>query len=166
MPPIDLSISIADVVIRLTAAMLIGMVLGVNRDLNDKPAGLRTHSLVTIGSALLTLVSISFASMQDNVDSGAIGRVAQGIVTGIGFLGAGVILQGESPKNVRGLTTAASIWLSASLGIACGAGQWPAALITLVLTLFVLSAGGPIERAIYRRWRQKRMPLPLDELEP
>jgi putative Mg2+ transporter-C (MgtC) family protein len=150
---VDTTLTLQEVLLRLGVAMLVGATLGINRDLRDKPAGLRTLSLVTLGSSLLTIVSIEFAVMSQPMDVGALSRVAQGIITGIGFLGAGVILRGESPASVQGLTTAASIWLAACLGIACGAGQWVLALIALALTMFVLVLGGVVEEAIYRRVR-------------
>jgi len=154
MNPIDSTITLGDVAIRLGIAMFIGGIIGVNRDLRGKPAGVRTLGLVSIGAALLTIVSIAFGHMQGAVDPGAVSRVAQGIITGIGFLGAGVILRGQSEQDVHGLTTAASVWLSACLGIACGAGQWRAALVGLAITLFVLIVGGPIEQLFYQRWHR------------
>ena len=165
---------VVSIVFRLGAATLIGCVLGINRDLRGKPAGLRTHALVALGSALVTVTAIQLAYAGGAVDGGAVLRAVQGIIAGVGFLGGGVILRGGaddamtgrvagSPplrtggggghhrKEVRGLTTAASVWVAACLGIACGAGQWPSAVIALVLTLFVLVAGGPIEGAVHRR---------------
>jgi putative Mg2+ transporter-C (MgtC) family protein len=154
MQPIDTLISPRDIVLRLAAAMLVGSILGINRDLRDKPAGLKTHGLVTIGAAMLTMVSISFAAMSASIDGGTISRVAQGIITGIGFLGAGVILRGESGQSVHGLTTAASVWIAACFGIACGAGQWRVAITALIMSLVILIAGGPVERSIYRFWHR------------
>lgn len=150
---------ILSVVVRLGAATLIGCALGINRDLRDKPAGLRTHGLVALGSALATVTSIQLAYANGTLDGGAVIRAVQGIIAGVGFLGGGVILRGSDAdtvepghhrKKVRGLTTAASIWVAAALGIACGAGQWPSALIALGFTLLVLIAGGPLEGAIHR----------------
>ena len=153
MEPIATLITPRDIVLRLGAAMLVGAVLGVNRDLRNKPAGLKTHSLVTI--ALLTMISISFAAMSPTIDGGVISRVAQGIITGIGFLGAGVILRNESGQSVQGLTTAATVWIAACFGIACGAGQWRVVITALILTLLVLILGNPIEKGIYRLWHRQ-----------
>jgi len=153
--PFDTSVSFLDVVLRLGAAMLVGAILGINRELRNKPAGLKTHSLVSLGSALLTLVSVSFATMTGAVDGSTLSRVVQGIITGIGFLGAGVIMRGESGHTVQGLTTAASVWLAACLGIACGAGQWSLAATAFVATLLILVVGDPVERAIVRRWQRR-----------
>jgi putative Mg2+ transporter-C (MgtC) family protein len=147
-------ISSRDIIVRLAVAMLIGAILGVNRDLRDKPAGLKTLGLVTVGSAVLTLVSLSFATMAGNVDPTTLARVTQGIITGIGFLGAGVILRREHEENIQGLTTAASIWLSAALGIVCGVGQWRLAATGLAVALILLVVGGPVEQAIHRRWHR------------
>jgi putative Mg2+ transporter-C (MgtC) family protein len=155
MEPIATQISPRDIVLRLGAAMLVGAILGINRDLRNKPAGLKTHSLVTIGAALLTMISISFAAMSATIDGGVISRVAQGIITGIGFLGAGVILRNESGQSVQGLTTAATVWIAACFGIACGAGQWRVVITALILTLLVLILGDPVEKAIYRLWHRK-----------
>ena len=150
---------IVSVVVRLGVATLIGCALGINRDLRDKPAGLRTHALVALGSALATVTSIQLAYANGALDGGAVIRAVQGIVAGVGFLGGGVILHvsgtedgepGHHRKRVRGLTTAASVWVAAALGIACGAGQWPTAVVALAFTLLVLVAGGPVEAAIHR----------------
>ena len=152
METIASSFTATDVALRIAIAMLVGAVLGINRDLRDKPAGLKTHSLVTMGSAMLTMVSIAFASATGQVDPGTLSRVTQGIITGIGFLGAGVIMRGETPRSVQGLTSAATIWVAACLGIACGAGQWVIVGAAFASTLVVLVLGDPIEQAIYRRW--------------
>lgn len=139
-----------EILLRLASAAIIGAALGINRDLSGKPAGLRTHALVTLGSAFLAMMGLSL-ELNGPVNSGAMSRVVQGICAGIGFLGGGVILRDETRRNVHGLTTAASIWVASSLGIACGAGFWWGALIALCFTLLVLIFGGPIEAAIHRR---------------
>src|SRR5512146_361197 len=137
----------SDLALRLTAAMLVGGAIGLNRDLRGKPAGVRTHALVSLGSAVVTAIAADVGGATSDV--AAVSRVMQGIITGIGFLGAGVILHRDQGR-VRGLTTAASIWVVAALGIACGvADWWPVALGT-GLTLLVLMTGGPLERAVHR----------------
>lgn len=138
-----------DILLRLTVATLAGCILGLDRELRDKPAGLRTHALVALGSALVTVTAFGLTNGA-NVD--AVSRVIQGIIAGVGFLGAGAILKGASRDGVTGLTTAASIWLVASLGIACGSGHWLAVLITLVLALIVLIAGAPVEGFLRARF--------------
>jgi putative Mg2+ transporter-C (MgtC) family protein len=134
--------------IRITAALTCGVVLGINRDLRHKAAGVRTHGLVAIGSALAVLAPLAVAP--DNGD--AMSRVMQGLLTGIGFLGAGVIIHHERHKRVQGLTTAASIWVSSVLGLCCGTGHFILAGIALVAVLFVLIAGGPLERSIEKHF--------------
>src|SRR6266446_127475 len=109
-----------EVILRLAAAMLIGGALGVDREVRGKPAGLRTHALVAMGAALATISAIQFAGPADRA---AVTRVIQGIVAGVGFLGGGAILRARGQDEVHGLTTAATIWLVAAIGIACGGGQ-------------------------------------------
>jgi putative Mg2+ transporter-C (MgtC) family protein len=150
MIPLSLSVSLQEVVLRLGAALLVGALLGLNRELKDKPAGLKTHSLVSLGAAILTLVGISFAASSMMLGGDAISRVVQGIITGIGFLGGGVILRDDSKRTVYGLTTAATIWLAACLGIACGAGQWGITVVATVAVLIVLLVGEPVERQVRR----------------
>ena len=138
---------------RLGGAVLAGAILGVNRDLHRKPAGLRTHALVCLGSAVVVVI---VASMTD-AGADAVSRVIQGVVTGVGFIGAGVILHHDTEHRVEGLTTAASIWLAAALGVACGSGHWITVLLALALTLGVLVFGGPIERRC-ERWLRRDEP--------
>ncbi len=143
----------AEVARRLVVAMLIGCALGINRDLRNKPAGLRTHALVSLGSALIVIASIVVAHTVTPPDAGSVLRTVQGVMTGIGFLGGGVILRDRETQSVTGLTTAATIWISACLGLTCGAGQWRVALLAVAITLVVLIFGGPVEQAIYARLR-------------
>ena len=138
---------------RLGSAVLAGAILGVNRDLHRKPAGLRTLALVCLGSAVVVVIVESMP--QAGAD--AVSRVIQGVVRGVGFIGAGVILHHDTEHRVEGLTTAASIWLAAALGVACGSGHWITVLLALALTLGVLVFGGPIERA-FERWLRKGKP--------
>lgn len=147
-PPIPLN----DLALRLGLALAFGAVIGLNRELLDKPAGMKTHSLVALGAAVLTVVGTTFTGTGGGLNGDAVSRVVQGVITGIGFLGAGVILRSESGRSVHGLTTAATVWLSACIGVACGAGLIRVALVAMVATLLVLILGGPLERAIYRRW--------------
>ena len=131
------------IVSRIAAAVVVGAMLGINRDLRHKPAGLRTHGLVSIGAALVVLVAIESGANADGVS-----RVLQGLITGIGFLGAGVIIHHEASRRVQGLTTAASVWVAASLGAACGLGLYTLVLVAVFAALLVLVTGGPIERAM------------------
>jgi putative Mg2+ transporter-C (MgtC) family protein len=142
---------LTETAVRLGIAVLVGGVLGINRELHHKSAGLRTHALVSLGSALAVVTILSVV----NPDANAVSRVIQGLVTGVGFIGAGVILHHEGDHRVIGLSTAATIWVAAALGIACGSGHWTTALVALVLALAVLAFGGPIERACDRMFGRR-----------
>ncbi len=133
-----------DIAMRLGAAALVGAALGLNRDLHGKPTGVRTLGLVGLGSALAVL------SLDEG--SGDASRIIQGIVTGVGFLGAGVILRSNEGRQVHGLTTAACVWLTACVGAACAAAQWRVIMIGVGLVFLILMLGGPFEKAIHRRW--------------
>ncbi|MFL6590948.1 MAG: MgtC/SapB family protein [Chthoniobacterales bacterium] len=135
------------IVLRLGAALLLGSILGLNRELHGKAAGLRTHALVCLGAAVATLVALG--PLDRSADPNAVSRVVQGILTGVGFLGAGVILR-DPMGHVTGLTTAATIWICAVLGIVCGLGYWWLLCIAAVITAFVLLLGRPIERLAER----------------
>ncbi|HCF28000.1 MAG TPA: hypothetical protein DEV81_12535 [Cyanobacteria bacterium UBA11049] len=125
---------------RLSMALLIGAIVGLERQIRHKPAGLRTHMLVSFGAALFVLIPLQISTAQEGRD--AISRVIQGVAAGIGFLGAGEILHESQSSNlaqVRGLTSAAAIWVCAALGIAAGCGLWQMGLIGAALSLLVLS---------------------------
>ena len=134
------------IAMRLALSVFVGGVIGLDRDLHRKPAGIRTHALVSLGTALMVILVMPPG--EDNAHRyDALSRVIQGALTGIGFLGAGVILRDPEMRHVSGLTTAATIWLTALLGIACGAGLYVPVLITMVLGGLVVTFGGGIERA-------------------
>jgi len=142
-----------EISLRLGIATLTGAVVGLNRELRGKPAGLRTNALVSLGAALLIVGGIGITSGADSVhQADVISRMMQGIITGIGFLGAGVILRDTSGTQVHGITTAATIWLTATLGMLCGAGLWEMALLGAGLTLVILILGKPLERFIHRKF--------------
>jgi len=139
-----------EVGLRLLAATLIGSGIGLDREVRRKPAGLRTHALVSLGAALLTVVTVRIGATAMETDHlAAVSRVIQGIIAGVGFLGGGAILKSEH-EMVHGLTTAASIWLVATLGIACGAGQWAAALVACIMALLILTVGSRVEAMVHR----------------
>jgi putative Mg2+ transporter-C (MgtC) family protein len=137
----------SEIVLRLGAATLAGGAIGLNRDLHGKPIGLRTLGLVGLATAMVVLLSNQSADPARISD--ATSRVIQGILTGIGFLGAGVIVRAEHHFRIRGLTSAASTWLTACVGIACGAGHWRVVVVSLVLAFTVLTTGGRIERGLH-----------------
>ncbi len=135
-----------DVTLRLVFAVAAGAIIGLNRWLYHKPAGLGTHGLVALGSALAAIV----ATRIPGADAAAASRVIQGIVTGVGFIGAGVIMRENSAQQVHGLTTAASIWASAILGIACGISDYAIGATGLILALIILVVSKPLEEALDR----------------
>ena len=125
---------------RLLTAMILGALVGAQRESIGKPAGLRTHMLVSMGAALFVL-----APLEAGMELDGISRVIQGIVTGIGFIGAGAILKLQEKREIEGLATAAGIWMTAAIGIAAGLGRWGLALVSTVLTWITLSVIGKIE---------------------
>jgi putative Mg2+ transporter-C (MgtC) family protein len=129
------SIGYLDVFLRLGAAVVAGAIIGFDREVREKPAGLRTLTLVSLGSAVFTLTALDHAA--DGTS-----RVIQGIVTGVGFLGAGTIIRGQTEHSVRGLTTAASIWLAAAIGVACAQAFWALVLSASAFGLLVLALEG------------------------
>jgi len=135
---LDLALQI-DLAVRLLVAAALGAGIGFEREIHDHPAGMRTHLLVALGSAAFTELSIyGFAGITAPGVAAAVdpSRVAAQIVTGIGFLGAGAIL--KYGTSVRGLTTAASLWMTAAIGMAAGAGQWVIAVVGTLITVFSL----------------------------
>ncbi|CAM4056543.1 putative Mg(2+) transport ATPase [compost metagenome] len=126
---------LTQVTVRLIMAALLGAVLGFERELKGKAAGVRTHMLVALGAALFVLVP-----RMAGADDAALSRVVQGIVAGIGFLGAGTILKGhdQDAGHVKGLTTAAGLWMTAAIGVAAGMGREATAVISTLLALLVL----------------------------
>jgi len=125
---------------RLFTAMILGAFVGAQRESSGKPAGLRTHMLVSMGAALFVL-----APLEAGMELDGMSRVIQGIVTGIGFIGGGAILKLQEKREIEGLTTAAGIWMTAAIGIAAGLGRWGLALVSTVLTWITLSVIGKIE---------------------
>jgi putative Mg2+ transporter-C (MgtC) family protein len=139
----------SEIILRLGVATLAGGAIGLNRDLHGKPIGLRTLGIVSLAAAVVVLLSTQGNEAARLSD--ATSRVIQGILTGIGFLGAGVIFRTEGHVRVRGLTSAACTWLTACVGIICGAGQWRIVAVALALTFLILAFGGPTERWLHRR---------------
>ena len=138
--------------LRLGLALLAGSILGLNRWLHHKSAGIRNHSLVAIGSTTAVMLIGDF--VQD--DAQAMSRVLQGLITGLGFLGAGVILHEQRSSKIHGLTTAASLWTCALVGAAFGAGKFMLGLLSIGAIFLALALGGPMEKLISRLTGIKR----------
>lgn len=136
--------------VRLAVATVLGGVIGLDREITQKPAGLRTHALVSLGSALMTVTALHLSGGDPTLHVDATSRVIQGMIAGIGFIGGGVILHKDG-RDVKGLTTAATIWVAAALGVSCGIGRWPIALGAVVIALLVLVAGRGFESALHKR---------------
>jgi putative Mg2+ transporter-C (MgtC) family protein len=133
------------VVIRLVASALLGAVIGFQREQAGKPAGIKTHILAALGTTVFVLACSGYGMNSDGLS-----RVIQGITTGIGFLGAGAILKLDEKRDIKGLTTAASIWISAAIGVAVGLGGLGLALLATLLTLIVLAVLGSMELRIFK----------------
>jgi putative Mg2+ transporter-C (MgtC) family protein len=133
-----------DLMLRLLLAAGLGAVIGIEREYRQKPAGLRTNMLIAVGAALFTILSIRIGEPAGSVD-----RIAAQIVTGIGFIGGGAILR--SGHTVQGMTTAATIWVNAAIGMTAGAGHFQLAFEATALTLVVLAILPPVENYFERR---------------
>lgn len=135
---------IVDVTVRLLAATGAGIAIGTNRELRGKPTGVRTLGIVALGSALIMIAAPRFAPA-------AISGALQGILTGVGFIGAGVILRDAKGGEIQGLTTAATVWLTAAIGIVCGLGDWVLSFLGVTIALLLLVLGLPFEQWLRRR---------------
>jgi len=138
-------VNLFSTIIRLSLAFILGGVIGLEREKKGVSAGLRTHILVTVGAALVMLTSLyiygNYQGEGGNIDPG---RIAAGVITGIGFLGAGTIIR--SKEGIHGLTTAASIWVSAAIGLAVGCGYFSAAIIVTGASYLALSLLKKLEK--------------------
>lgn len=137
-PPTEL-----EIISRLVIALILGSLIGLERELKHMPAGLRTHALVALGSSLFTVISLSFFDVSDSA------RIAAGVVTGIGFIGGGAIFRSED--RIKGLTTAADLWLAAAVGVAVGIGFFIPAVVTVVLAMLTLIVGGTLEKKALKK---------------
>jgi len=141
-----------EILLRLGIAALAGGVIGLDRDLHGKPVGVRTLGIVSIGSAMIVIAG---AHLSPTPDGNEVSRVIQGLITGIGFLGAGVIVHQKDSAVTLGLTTAACIWLTSVIGIVCGLADWRLLVISQALIFLILVLGGPIEKAVHKWWDNK-----------
>lgn len=134
------------VLIRLIAATILGAAIGYERETAGKAAGLRTHVLVTLGTCVFVLAGLGYGMNSDGLS-----RVIQGIVTGIGFIGAGSILKLDDERRIHGLTTAAGIWMAAAVGVAVGLGELGLAILATIVSLIVLIVLKKLEPANHER---------------
>lgn len=132
---------VTQVIIRIIAAILLGGIIGIEREWTGKPAGIRTHILVSLGTTIFVI-----GSSLGGLTPEGLSRVIQGIITGIGFIGAGSILKLDEKRDIKGLTTAASIWVTCSIGVVIGLGEVGLAIIVAVLTFIVLTLVFSIEK--------------------
>lgn len=142
----ETELPLADLALRLGAASLAGMILGIEREWRQKPAGLRTNMLVSLAAAAFTIISFELFHTSIEISPNSTGdpiRVIEGVVAGVAFLGAGVIIQ--SRGDVRNLTTGATIWMSGATGLACGGGFFIVAGLLVALSLIILVAIGLLE---------------------
>ncbi len=151
--PLNPSIDLADLGLRLIAAVVVGAVIGLDREWRGKPVGVRTLALVALGAALVCITTVHLRVLDGHPE--AISRVVQGVVegvmTGIGFLGAGAVLRYRARGVGGGLTTAATVWVTAALGIACALASWRVVAVGVGLTLVVLILLHPIDIWIEHR---------------
>ena len=145
-----------EILLRLCVATIAGMVVGINRDIHNKPIGMRTLALVSLGSAIVILSGSVYEGL--HFDQDAVSRVVQGILTGLGFLGAGSILRGKDGTEVQGLTTAATVWIAAGLGITAGLGAWFITIAATIVTLILLTYGTRLERRLIRIFGRSNEP--------
>ncbi len=147
--------------IRLLVAVMLGALLGYDRERQDSAAGLRTHMLVALGAALMVI-----GAQQSGMDSADLSRVLQGIVAGIGFLGAGAIIKLNEKEQIKGLTTAATIWSTAAIGIAAGLGEAITAAVATLLALVILALLPRVERHIAHDKDGKRIARDSENEDP
>jgi putative Mg2+ transporter-C (MgtC) family protein len=138
------------VLARLGVASVVGLAIGVNREVAGKPAGVKTHALVALGAALFAITPLMMVADDGRIDHPALTRVVQGIVAGVGFIGGGAILRRRADDEVEGITTASTIWLAAALGIAAAVGLWEVAVVGLALGLAILILGGLVDGLLRR----------------
>ena len=143
-------------VLGVVLAVVFGAAIGLEREISGKAAGLRTNVLICLGAAVFTIISRQMAGQ-----TGSLTRIAAQIVTGVGFLGAGAIIVDRG--GVHGLTTAATIWLVASIGVACGAGFYGLAVISTFIAIAVLVGLGQLEKPLEHYGRKRKPQGPADE---
>lgn len=149
-------LALPEMLLRLGLALLCGALVGINRDLHGKRAGFRTFGLVALGTAGITISTMS--SIEPHPEN--VGRIVQGVLTGIGFLGAGVIVHRTREGQVTGLTTAAAVWFTASIAVICGLGEYELSVSMLAIGFVVLVWGRGLERFAERALGKRRREPP------
>ena len=146
---------------RLTLALLVGCLIGLNRQQGGRPAGIRTFMLVSMGAAMFVMIPLQAEGDSPYAATNALSRTIQGVATGVGFIGAGMILQQSHQElgklEVKGLTTAATIWVAAGLGAAIGCGLWQMSLLGAIWTLVTLSGVKKIQKSVLSRFRNSKV---------
>jgi putative Mg2+ transporter-C (MgtC) family protein len=150
-----------EITLRLVVASIAGMAVGLNRDIHNKPIGMRTLGLVALGSATVILSGSVYEGL--HFDQDGVSRVVQGIMTGLGFLGAGAIIKARNGTEVQGLTTASTVWIAAALGVTAGLGAWFITIAGTVMTLFVLTLCKPLETWLTRLFTGREKTVPDDD---
>ncbi len=137
-------------IVRLLAAAVAGLALGFQREMSDKPIGMRTLGLISLGAAMVSIAALRYPGLGNdpNAASRVLQGIIQGLMVGVGFIGAGVIMRDESTKKVHGLTTATTVWIAAGLGIACGLADWIVVVTGLALALIILIVLKRFERHV------------------
>lgn len=155
--------TLLDIFLRLGAATLAGVILGLNRDLHGKPTGLRTLGLVALGVAVATLgvLQTPQAIAHEDAYSRLLQGIVQGVLTGIGFLGGGVILRNPAAHAVHNLTTAATVWVTSALAIACAVANWYLIGMGLLFAVVLLAIGDRVDKWIARRYAPNEADRPL-----
>jgi putative Mg2+ transporter-C (MgtC) family protein len=148
---------IAELTMRMGLATAIGGAIGLNRDMHGKPAGLRMLGLVALGASLATISVSGLTANANTLPTDAVSRVIQGVLAGVGFLGAGVIMRDET-GNVHRLNTAASVWVTAAIGIVCGLGEYLIALIAATIVLILLTIGTVIDHRFFGKYEKTQDP--------
>lgn len=146
-------------VVRLLISFVIGAIIGIEREAHNQPAGLRTHILISIGATIVMLLSIYIPQTYPGFQNGDPGRIAAQVVSGIGFLGAGAIMRFGT--DVKGLTTAASIWTIAALGLAVGAGMYIISLIGVSIVFFALTVMDNVEKRFFKERSLKKIEISI-----
>jgi putative Mg2+ transporter-C (MgtC) family protein len=156
--PLQPTVDFGDIALRLIASVVVGVLIGLDREWRGKPVGIRTLALVSLGSALVALGTVHLSVLNNEPD--AVSRIVQGIIqgvmAGIGFIGAGAILRHPDEGDVQNLTTAATVWVTAALGIACGLATWEIVGIGAALTVVVLVALNPLDQWIDKMRVQRK----------